>query len=48
MNLLRYIKSRLGIIVFFLFMQIIFVGVTVLADIPWRESAYEGKDTQKD
>ena len=42
MNLLRYIKSRLGIIIFFIFMQLIFVGVTVLADIPWRESAYAG------
>ncbi len=42
MNLLRYIKSRLGIIIFFIFMQLIFVGITVLADIPWRESAYAG------
>ena len=42
MNLLRYIKSRLGIIIFFIFMQLIFAGVTVLAGIPWRESAYAG------
>lgn len=38
----KYIKSRIRVIIFFVFMLLIFAFITMLAGIPWNVSLYAG------
>ena len=38
----KYIKSRIKVIIFFIFMLLIFAIITMLAGIPWTVSLYAG------